>query len=106
MWIRSAVLIGVLLWPFEGYAQSWKDMSPRQRYDAMQNYRRFEQQPTNQQHKLQENYQRWQGLSPQEQERLRHNYERWQQMPPAEQRRLEEKYERWKKEGEDPDGRD
>jgi hypothetical protein len=79
--------------------QSWQDLSPRQRYDALQNYRSYERQPEDKRRRVDEDYQRWQQMPPQEQERVRRNFERYQQMPPNEQQRLERKYEKWKRKG-------
>lgn len=100
----AVALLGVAGWllPVVAVAQSWQEMSPRQRYDAMQNYWDYERQPEANRRRLDQQYERWQQLSPEEQERVRRNYDKWQQLPPGEQQRFEEKYEKWKRQAEPP----
>jgi len=79
-------------------AQNWRDLSPRERYDAMQNYRRHEQLPAERQHDIENRYQQWRNMSPGERDRVRQNYERFKQMPPQERERFERKYQKWRRE--------
>src|SRR5437867_12542687 len=56
-------------------AQSWRELNPKQRYDALQNYKRHQQLPEEQQRDVEKRYERWQGLSPEERARIRENYD-------------------------------
>ena len=78
------------------FAQNWRDLSPKERYDAMQNYWRHEQLPQERKHDIEERYQRWRTMPPNQRDRIRQNFERMQQLPPQERNRLERKYEKWK----------
>lgn len=100
-----AALLGTVLllaMPRTVWADPWQDMSPRQRYDALQNYYDYQSQPQERRDQVQRDYERWQQLPPQEQERLRRNFEKWQRMPPEEQQQLQRKYETWKRRDEAP----
>ena len=77
-------------------AQNWRDLSPKERYDALQNYRRHEQLPEDRQRDIEQGYERWRNLPPDERDRVRQNYQRFQQLPPQERERFERKYEKWK----------
>jgi len=83
---------------FQLLAQNWRDLSPRERYDAMQNYRRHEQLPPDRQRDIENRYQQWRNLSPGERDRVRQNYERFKQLPPQERERFERKYQKWRRE--------
>lgn len=83
-------------------AQGWPDFSPRERYDAMQNYWQHERLPHERQQDIQKRYERWQGMSPEERDRIRQNYERFRQLPPGERERFQRKYEKWKQQSEPP----
>ncbi len=85
-----------VLRPAATMAQAWQDLSPRQRYDAMRNYRQYESAPAEKQQAIDEGFERWRNLPPQEQEKVRRNYERFQQLTPAQRAQLERKYEKWK----------
>lgn len=109
---RAAGLAWSLMWMLEAPAglgqaqpfpgQSWRDLSPRERYDAMQNYWQHEQLPQDRQQDIQKHYERWQGMSPEERAKIRQNYERFRQLPPGERERIQRKYEKWKHQGEPP----
>jgi hypothetical protein len=81
---------------FPPLAQNWRDLSPAERYDALQNYRQHQRLPEDSQRDIEKRYQRWQQMSPDERERIRQNYERMQQLPPQERERLQRKYEKWR----------
>ena len=102
MRVRIAALSIVLLGGFVSPAlargpqrfaqQRWQDYSPRQRYDALQNYKRHEHLPEKRREDIERNYQRWRSLPEQERNRIRRNYHRFQEMPPAERQRLERRH--------------
>src|SRR5438552_17222592 len=71
----------------EWLAQNWRDLGPRERYDAWQNYQRHERLPQDRQRDIEKRYEQWQGMSPEEQNRVRQNYQRYQQLPPDERER-------------------
>lgn len=106
---RSATFAAAVVWSFLSstsvalaqarFAQSWQDLGPRERYDALQNYRRHEQLPQERQQDVEKHYQRWHDMSPDERARVRQNYERLQQLPPQERERFQRKYKKWKGEG-------
>jgi len=77
-------------------AQNWQDLSPRERYDTLQNYRRHEQLPADRQRDIEQNYDQWRNMPPDQRDRVRQNYERFKQMPPQEQERFERKYQKWR----------
>jgi len=79
-------------------AQNWRDLGPRERYDALQNYWQHQRLPQERQRDVEKRYERWQGLSPEERARVRQNYERYQQLPPQDRERFERKYQKWQKE--------
>ena len=83
-------------------AQNWRDYSPKERYDAMQNYRQHERLPADRQRDIEKGYEQWRNLPPDERARVRQNYERFKQMPPQERERFERKYEKWKRHGAPP----
>lgn len=82
------------------FAQNWHDLSPKERYNALQNFRRHEQLPEDRQHEVEKRYERWRDMSPDERARVRQNYERFRQLPPQERERFQRKYEKWKQQGE------
>jgi hypothetical protein len=83
-------------------AQNWHDFSPKERYDALRNYRRHQQLPAERQRDIEKGYERWRRLPPDERARVRQNYERFKQMPPRERERFERKYEKWRRHAEPP----
>jgi uncharacterized protein DUF3106 len=83
-------------------AQNWRELGPKERYDAMQNYWRHEQLPQERQRDIEKRYERWQGMSPDERARVRQNYERYQKLPPQERERFQRKYEKWRREAPPP----
>ena len=92
---RSAVGLPLL-------AQNWRDLSPKERYDALQNYRQHERLPEDRQRDIEKRYERWQGMSPDERDRVRQNYERFRQLPPGERERFQRKYDKWRRQGDAP----
>ena len=78
-------------------AQNWRDFSPKERYDALQNYRRHEQLPAERQRDIEQHYEQWRSLPPDERDRVKQNYERFKQLPPQERERFERKYEKWRR---------
>ncbi len=73
-------------------AQGWRDYSPRERYEALRNYRQHEALPDEHRENVERNYQRWRAMPEQERERIRQNYERYRQLPPEQRDRLRERY--------------
>lgn len=80
-------------------AQNWRELSPGERYDALQNYRQHERLPEDSRRDIEKRYERWQQMSPDERERVRQNYDRLQRMPPQERARMQRKYEKWRQQG-------
>ena len=80
-------------------AQNWRELSPGERYDALQNYRQHERLPEDTRRAIEKRYERWQQMSPEERERIRQNYQRLQQLPPQERERIQRKYEKWRQQG-------
>ncbi len=83
-------------------ADDWRDLGPKQRYDALQNYWSHEQLPQERQRDIERRYERWRGMPQEERDRVRQNYERFQQLPPKERERFQKKYEKWRQQGEPP----
>ncbi len=77
-------------------AQSWEELSPRERGEALRNYQRFQQLPPEQRESVERNYQRWRQLPPQEKERIRGNYREYQKMSPQERRDFQRRYDQWR----------
>jgi predicted Fe-S protein YdhL (DUF1289 family) len=72
-------------------AEQWQDYSPRERYEALQNYRRHRELPKKKQREIERQYQRWQEMSDDERQRIRKNYERYQRMPPNKRSAVEDR---------------
>jgi len=83
-------------------AQNWRDLGPKERYDAMQNYWQHQRLPQERQRDVERRYQRWQGLSPEQRARIRQNYERYQRLPPQDRERFQRKFEKWQKQSQPP----
>jgi hypothetical protein len=81
-------------------AESWRDLSPKERYRTLQNYWQHEQLPQQRQREIEQRYQRWRSMSPDERERVRRNYERFKKLPPQERERFQRKYDKWRRQGE------
>jgi len=73
-------------------AQNWQDYSPRERYEALRNYKRHEQLPEDRQREVEKQYQRWQEMPEQQREKIRENYQRYQDLSPRDQERIERRY--------------
>lgn len=80
-------------------AQNWRELSPGERYDALQNYQQHQRLPEDSKRDVEKQYEHWQQMSPDERARVRQNYERLQQMPPQERDRMQRKYEKWRQHG-------
>jgi hypothetical protein len=83
-------------------AENWHDLSPKQRYDALQNYWQHEQLPQDRQRDIEQRYERWRSMPPDQRARIRQNYERYRQLPPRERERFQQKYEKWRHQGGPP----
>jgi hypothetical protein len=83
-------------------AERWHDLSPRQRYQTLQNYWEHQQLPAERQREIEQRYERWRGMSPEERSRIQQNYQRFQQLPPQEQEQLQRKYDHWRQKGKRP----
>jgi hypothetical protein len=83
-------------------AQRWRDLSPKQRYESLQNYWQHEQLPQEHQREIEQRYERWRNMSPDERARVRQNYERFKQLPPQERERFQRRYDKWRQQGETP----
>ncbi|HTO58516.1 MAG TPA: DUF3106 domain-containing protein [Pseudomonadales bacterium] len=73
-------------------AQGWREYSPRERYNALQNYRHYQALPNERRENVERNYQKWQAMPEQERERMRQNFQRYQQLPPEQRSRLRQRY--------------
>lgn len=95
--IAAVVALGlVLAGPPQLAQQSWQEMSPGQRYDAMRNYQQHQNLPADRQKAIEQRYQRWQQMPESERDRVRENYQRYQALPEGEQQDFRRRYERWK----------
>ena len=81
---------------FPQLAQNWRELSPGERYETLQNYQQHERLPEDSRRAIEKRYERWQQMSPGERERIRQNYQRLQQLPPQERERIQRKYEKWR----------
>jgi len=94
------LLLGLTLQPSYAWsqlAQNWQDLGPRERFDAMRNYKQHRDLPEERQRDLEDRYERFQQMAPEEQRRIRQNYERLNQLDPQERARFEKRYQRWKR---------
>ncbi len=80
-------------------AQGWRDLSPKQRYNTLQNYWQHEQLPQDRQREIEQRYERWRSMSPDERARVQQNYERFRKLPPHERERFQRKYNKWREQG-------
>ena len=87
-------------WPL--FAQNWRDLGPRERYDAMQNYWNHQRLPEDRKRDIENRYEHWQQLPPDERARIRQNFERFRQLPPQERERFQRKYDKWKQQAGPP----
>lgn len=79
------------------HAQSWQEMSPKERGEAYRNYQRFQKMPPEQRREVERNYDRWQRMPQQEKERMRSNYRQYREMPRKERRALDRREDRRKR---------
>jgi len=77
-------------------AQNWRELSPGERYETLQNYQQHERLPEDSRRAIEKRYERWQQMSPDERERIRQNYQRLQHLSPQERDRIQRKYEKWR----------
>src|SRR5574341_1805466 len=96
----GTLAIVLLLWAPPSWAQPWQDLSPRERYNLLRNYRQHEQLPQERRQEIEKRYERWQGMSDDEREKIRQNYQRFQQLPPQERERFHQRYQKWRQQGE------
>ena len=85
-----------------GLAEGWRDLSPKERYQSMQNYWHHQQLPQERQREIEQRYEHWRSMSPDERARVRQNYERFKKLPPQERERFQRKYDKWRRQGEVP----
>lgn len=80
-------------------AQEWHELTPKERYDALQNYWRYQRLPEDRQRDVDKGYERWRNMPPNERQRVRRNYERLRQLRPQDRERFERKYQKWREQG-------
>ena len=105
VWVAGMSIVlatAQLAWAQPARDRGWKELGPRERYDALQNYRRYERLPEERQRSLDQGYERWRTLPPGERDRVRQNYERLQKLPPPQRQQFERKYEKWKRRTQPP----
>ncbi len=100
-WLLSAHIAAAHGFPMI-MAQNWRELGPRERYNALQNYWRHERLPPDRQRDVEKRYERWQSMSPDERNRIRQNYERYRQLPPQERERAQRRYDKWVQQGGPP----
>jgi hypothetical protein len=83
-------------------AGGWRDLSPKERYQSLQNYWHHQQLPQQRQREIEQRYERWRSMSPDERARIRQNYERFKKLPPQERERFQRKYDKWRQQSEAP----
>lgn len=74
------------------YAESWQNLSPREREVLQPHQRNWDRYPLEQQQRLRHGAQRYLELSPSQREGVREQQQRYRQLTPDEQRRLREEY--------------
>ena len=79
-------------------AQNWQRLSPSERYEALENYKRHRAAPEEKRRKVERQYERWQEMPESERDRIRKNYESYRKMQPSERRQFHRKYKTWKNE--------
>ena len=99
--LAGSLVAGVrLAWAQTPPAESWHDLSPKERYQSLQNYWQHEQLPQERQREIEQRYERWRSMSPDERARIRQNYERFKKLRPQERERFQRKYDKWRRQGE------
>jgi hypothetical protein len=83
-------------------AQQWRDLSPKERYDAMRNYDYFQRLPQDRKQDVERDYERWRNMPPDKRDRVRQNYQRFERLGPREREQFERKYQKWKQQAEPP----
>ena len=100
LFLAGSLVAGARLAPGQTpSAESWGDLSPRERYQSLQNYWHHEQLPQARQREIEQRYERWRSMSPDERARVRQNYERFKKLPPRERERFQRKYDKWRRQG-------
>jgi hypothetical protein len=89
-WLVPASHAGPPTW----LTQGWQEYSPRERYEALQNYRRHERLPEQRREDVERKYERWRAMPEQERNRIRENYQRFQELSPEQRDRIEQHYRR------------
>lgn len=76
-------------------AQNWKDLSPEERAQALENYKRFKKLPPERRQDLENRYHRWMELPNEEKDRIQRNYKRYQKMDSDQKEEFQKKYKTW-----------
>lgn len=76
-------------------AQSWDELSPRERARALENYKRFKKLPPERRQNLEEKYNQWMQLPDEEKNRIQKNYNRYRKMDSDQKEEFERKYKTW-----------
>jgi hypothetical protein len=76
-------------------AQSWDELSPRERARALENYKRFKKLPPERRQNLEDKYNQWMQLSDEEKNRIQENYNRYRKMDSDQKEEFQQKYKTW-----------
>ena len=76
-------------------AQSWDELSPKERSRALENYKRFKKLPPDRRQNLEERYHRWMELPNEEKDRIQRNYQRYRKMDSDQKEEFQKKYKTW-----------
>lgn len=76
-------------------AQSWDDLSPRERARALENYKRFKKLPPERRQDLEKKYNQWMQLPEEEKNRIQKNYNRYRKMDSDQKEEFQRKYKTW-----------
>jgi DNA replication protein DnaC len=76
-------------------AQSWDELSPRERARALENYKRFKKLPPERRQNMEEKYNRWMQLPEEEKNRIQKNYNRYRKMDSDQKEEFQRKYKTW-----------
>lgn len=76
-------------------AQSWDELSPRERARALENYKRFKKLPPERRQDLEKKYNQWMQLPEEEKSRIQKNYNRYRKMDSDQKEEFQRKYKTW-----------
>jgi len=77
--------------------EKWEKMSPAQKQELREQYKRWQAMPEDQKEVLKKRFKKFQELSPEERQRARDNYNRFKKLPPDKKEKVKSFLKNWSK---------